>query len=190
MYIVSHGWHTGFVIPAGSIEARLPELKRRFANAPYIELGWGDAGFYRANEITTGLTLRAIFWPTETVVHAVSVPRRPDAYFSGSEVSSICIDDNGYAALLEYIENSFARDEHGRIVPTGHGLYGDSEFYRGVGDYYLMNTCNKWTAKGLRSAGLSISPMFKLTAGSVMDYLSTQEADVSGRCEPTGTLRP
>jgi hypothetical protein len=31
-----------------------------------------------------------------------------------------------------------------------------------------MNTCNKWTAKGLKSAGMDISPMFKLTAGSVM----------------------
>jgi len=34
-----------------------------------------------------------------------------------------------------------------------------------------MNTCNKWTAKGLKSAGMDISPTFKLTAESIMDYL-------------------
>jgi hypothetical protein len=34
-----------------------------------------------------------------------------------------------------------------------------------------MNTCNKWTAKGLKSAGMDISPTFKLTADSIMDYL-------------------
>ena len=34
-----------------------------------------------------------------------------------------------------------------------------------------MNTCNKWTAKGLKSAGMDISPTFKLTADSIMDYV-------------------
>ncbi len=34
-----------------------------------------------------------------------------------------------------------------------------------------MNTCNTWTAKGLKSAGMDISPTFKLTADSIMDYM-------------------
>jgi hypothetical protein len=61
IYVVSHGWHTGFVVPASTIESRLPQLRDRFANAPYIEFGWGDKGFYQAKEITSGLTLQAIF---------------------------------------------------------------------------------------------------------------------------------
>jgi len=52
------------------------------------------------------------------------------------------------------------------------GIYGDSQFYSAVGDFYLMNTCNRWTAKGLKSIGMDISPTLKLTAGSVMNYLT------------------
>jgi len=40
-----------------------------------------------------------------------------------------------------------------------------------------MNTCNTWTAKGLKSAGLDISTAFKLSAESIMDYLSEQKAE-------------
>jgi len=43
IFIVSHGWHTGFVIPAKAIQKQLPSLKERFANTPYMEFGWGDA---------------------------------------------------------------------------------------------------------------------------------------------------
>ena len=57
------------------------------------------------------------------------------------------------------------------MVELESGIYGNSQFYKGVGDFYLMNTCNKWTAKGLKSAGMDISPTFKLTADSIMDYL-------------------
>ncbi|MGF1761592.1 DUF2459 domain-containing protein, partial [Photobacterium sagamiensis] len=48
VYVVSHGLHTGFVIPAPAIQEVVPELKRRFGDTPYIEFGWGDKGFYQA----------------------------------------------------------------------------------------------------------------------------------------------
>ena len=42
IYVVSHGWHTGFVIPASEIKKVIPELEQRFGNTPYIEFGWGE----------------------------------------------------------------------------------------------------------------------------------------------------
>ena len=45
VYIVSHGWHTGFVISAVAMQEKLPKLKERFGDVPYIEFGWGDKGF-------------------------------------------------------------------------------------------------------------------------------------------------
>ena len=171
IYIANHGWHTGFIIPATGIQKNLPKLQERFPNVPYIEFGWGDKGFYQANEITSGLTLRAIFWPTESVIHAVAVPARPDKYFSGSDVEKICLNDNELSSLITFISNSFFQNNSGEVLELKNGLYGNSQFYKGVGDYYLMNTCNKWTAKGLKSIGMDISPTFKLTAESVMSYL-------------------
>jgi uncharacterized protein (TIGR02117 family) len=171
IYIVSHGWHTGFVVPAKRIQNQLPKLRKRFGDIPYIEFGWGDKDFYQAKEITTGLTLKAILWPTESVIHAVAVPEKADKFFANSIVETLCLSGREYSSLLRFISESFYKDEDGRILELEGGIYGNSQFYKGVGNFYLMNTCNKWTAKGLKSAGIDISPTFKLTADSIMDYV-------------------
>jgi uncharacterized protein (TIGR02117 family) len=185
VYVVSHGWHTGFVIPAPEIQGVIPELEKRFGDIPYIEFGWGDKGFYQAKETTSGLTLRAIFWPTESVVHSVAVPQKVEEYFSNSEVAKLCLSDGELSALIGFISRSFFRDKSGNLLELQKGIYGDSQFYSGVGDFYLMNTCNRWTAKGLKSIGMDISPTLKLTAGSVMNYLT--KANIALTIESTRT---
>lgn len=172
IYVVNHGWHTGFIIPADLIISKIPVLEKRFKNAEYIEFGWGDKGFYQSKEITSSLTLQAIFWPTDSVIHAVSIPTSVDKYYTNTQIAKICLTNNRYQALVEFIGNSFYRNNQNKIVILKSGIYGDSQFYQGVGSYYLMNTCNKWTAKGLKSAGMDISTTFKLTAGSVMGFIS------------------
>ncbi|MEN8257680.1 MAG: TIGR02117 family protein [Thermodesulfobacteriota bacterium] len=171
IFIVNHGWHTGIVVPAKRIQNQLPKLRERFGDIPYIEFGWGDKDYYQAKEITSGLTLKAILWPTESVIHAVAVPKKADKYFANSVVEILCLSGREYSSLLRFISNSFYKDEHSEIVELKGGIYGNSQFYKGVGVFYFMNTCNKWTAKGLKSAGMDISPTFKLTADSIMDYV-------------------
>jgi uncharacterized protein (TIGR02117 family) len=168
VYIVSHGWHSGIVIDAQQALTKLPGLRNRFSNAEKIEFGWGDEGFYQAGEVTSGLTLKALFWPTATVMHAVAVPRNVSAYFSSSEVRRLCLSDSGLLSLISFIGSSFERSSSGQLLPLNQGLYGDSQFYTGVGTFHFMNTCNKWTAKALKSAGMDINPAFKLTSDSIM----------------------
>jgi uncharacterized protein (TIGR02117 family) len=180
IYIVSHGWHTGFVVPAGTIQSLLPQLRDRFPDTPYMEFGWGDKSYYQAEEVTSGLTMRAIFWPTESVIHAVAVPEKPEIYFAEDEAEALCLDNKQYSLLISFIEHSFYKDRDGNIIKSKDGTDGDSQFYKGEGEYYLMNTCNTWTAKGLKSAGLSISPTFKITAGSIMGYLSKHNKTLTG----------
>ncbi|MDH5765393.1 MAG: TIGR02117 family protein [Gammaproteobacteria bacterium] len=182
IYIISHGWHTGIVIPADDIKTIAPELDQRFGETLYLEFGWGDKGFYQANEITSGLTLRAVFWPTESVMHVVAVPVYPYEYFPDSEIERLCLNNEELKLLIQFLSDSFYK-EAGRIVTLKNGLYGDSQFYKAEGDYYLMNTCNKWTAKGLKSIGMDIWPMFKLTSGSIMDYIrkhTQSNGDIAG----------
>ncbi|MCW8924225.1 MAG: TIGR02117 family protein [Gammaproteobacteria bacterium] len=152
--------------------------KRGLIKPPYLEFGWGDKGFYQAKEITSGLSIQAIFWPTESVMHVVAVPENPESYFPQSKIEALCLDKSQYALLISFIEQSFYKENDGSIVKLKNGIYGNSQFYRAEGDYYLMNTCNKWTAKGLESANLAISSTFKLTADSVMRYLSENNNEV------------
>jgi len=41
-------------------------------------------------------------------------------------------------------------------APLGPGLYGDSRFYPARETFNLFRTCNVWTARGLRGAGLPV----------------------------------
>jgi uncharacterized protein (TIGR02117 family) len=193
VYVVNHGWHTGFVIPTDMIFQSIPDLRQRFAESTQIEIGWGDRKFYQAKQVTSGLALRAILWPTDTVIHAVAVPQNVMLFYSKSNMEMLCLTEHELSDLVAFISKSFYKNELGEVEALDSGLYGDSQFYKGAGDYHIMNTCNKWTAKGLKSIGMEITPALKLTAESVMNAIrsvnstSTKAAkpDQSLRCSPT-----
>ena len=169
--VVSHGWHTGVVVPAQDLYAYVPALKTRFPAANWLELGWGDAGFYQADEISTAITLDALFWPDPAVMHVVGFSETPERFFAASERRSLQLDAKAYHGLLSYLASSFAQAPDGHLAPQRKGLYGDSQVYAGGGQYTAANTCNKWTAKALASAGLPLHVATTLTAGQVMRAL-------------------
>ncbi|MDP6343627.1 MAG: DUF2459 domain-containing protein, partial [Alphaproteobacteria bacterium] len=49
--------------------------------------------------------------------------------------------------------------------------YPGSRFYEGAGEYHLLNTCNTWTARALRQAGLAVDPGNAVTADDLMAQL-------------------
>lgn len=171
VWVVSHGWHTGLIVPSGPIDARIADLPRRFGRAPpaHYEIGWGDKGFYQAQDVTSGLALRALFRSTGAILHVVAVPERdPRMAFAASEVVETCLTPSQVGSLANFIAASFALDDTGGVVRLGRGLYGESQFYDAVGRYSMLETCNTWTARALEHAGVDVSPAWKLTAGSVM----------------------
>ncbi|MCW8330937.1 TIGR02117 family protein [Photobacterium sp. SDRW27] len=174
-YIVNHGWHTGIVYPREELLHFLPELAERFGDGQYLEIGWGDMEFYQSREVTVGITLRAIFLPTDSVLHVASVPSSPYESFPNSKIRKMCLGQAQIKSLGRFISNSFERDPSGRAVATQKGLYGDSQFYSGVGSFNVFNTCNKWTAIGLESAGFDIDASFNLTASDIIEFLDSDE---------------
>ena len=171
IYAVSHGWHTGLIVPAVAAERSLPFLRERFDHATAYEFGWGDKGFYQSKTITASLAVKALFWRNGSVMHVVALHEDPASCFPTSEKVRVPLTKRELASLGRFLDSSFQRDSRGRIMRLQHGIYGDSQFYEGRGSYCIVNTCNKWTAKGLKSAGRAITPSAKLTAGSVMANL-------------------
>ena len=184
VYVTGHDWHTGFVIPAADMQARFPALKTRFGNTAYLEFGWGDKDFYRAAEITAGLAAKAVLWPTESVMHVVAVPENVHGYFPKAEIHRLCLSPGRYAALINFIAGSFRRAADGAVIPLQGGLYGDSSFYEAVGNYTLFNTCNTWTAKGLKSAGFDITPVFYPRAAGITAFLREPAPKPDDGCGP------
>jgi len=167
IFVVNHGWHTGIVIKGNELGGELSFLEEHFGESEYYELGWGDKGFYEAKEITSLITMRAILWPTESVMHVVSLSETPLTYFPHSETIAIKVSRNGLLKLKQTLAESFSRN-NGQVIKTGQGIYGRSLFYKGEGSYYFANTCNTWTAKMLYATGAPIDSIFTLTASNVM----------------------
>jgi uncharacterized protein (TIGR02117 family) len=176
LFAVSHGWHVGLVLPAAPLAARLPALKERFANASHFEIGWGDKGFYQSEEITASLILQAMFSSTGAVMHVVSLPPSADTpfdTFSSSEVVEFCASERELASLNAFVEKSFLKSGAGQLISTKPGIYGNSQFYEATGKFHMLNTCNKWVAKGLVSMGVGVDHTFALTAGNLLGQLKS-----------------
>ena len=183
VYVVRQAWHTGFVIPSEMIQSRLPELADRLGNTPYMEFGWGDRAYYQSADKSLEVTLRSVLWPTDAIVYTRAIPEQPGDYYPDAKVETLCLESRQFALLVNFIENSFYRDTEGDIVFSQDGLLENSLFFKGTGEYYLFNTCNTWTARGLKSAEFGISPAFKVQAGSVMRSVARNMPEDQSACE-------
>lgn len=168
IHVVSHGWHTGVIVSRADIPDNVWPAQRDFARFENLEVGWGDDGFYRAKKITTGITLKAIFWPTPSVLHVVGFDGLPENTFPESKVIRVELSPEGFARLCKFIDATYTRGSKGQTLPLGPGLYGTSEFYRANGSYYFPRSCNYWTAGALRSAGCPATPLCSVTASCLM----------------------
>ncbi len=158
IYLVSHGWHAGIVLRRADIPDSIWPEFGDFPNTEYLEVGWGDRDYYQTADPHIGLILKAALLPTASVLHIVGFNGPVPAYFPYSEIIKIELSYVGFEQLSRTVAASFALDEAGNARSLGPGLYGNSRFYLSRETYHLFNTCNVWTARALRAAGLPISP--------------------------------
>lgn len=169
IYIISHGWHAGIALPIQDIPSDIWIYDDVFPSVNYLEIGWGDAGYYQASKISLGLIMRASFWPTPSVLHVAGFDTPVAQYFKDSQVVEVQISEKGMRALVMFIVGYFQTDDEGNAMPIGRGLYGTySSFYKSKTYYYLPKTSNTWTARALRSTGSPVTPLYAFTSGNVM----------------------
>jgi len=170
VYIVNHGLHTGIILAKKDADPYMHSFDD-FKNARYVEIGWGDETYYQAEKKTLWMATRALFWPTDSVLHVAALQTDPVAYFSNSEVVQLKLSKTGFIRLAEFIDNSFALNKKREIIKLGSGLYGASRFYRAEGSFHLFNNCNTWSARAIRSSGFPISTFYVFTGSNVMYQL-------------------
>ncbi len=167
VYVVSNGWHAGLILNRSDVEADAwPELSDIPATE-YVEVGWGNEGFYMAKHITPTLILGALV-PSDSVLHVAGFSGDIESIFRGADLVRVEISKPGLAEMCRFIHATYLHDAGNQPVRLGPGLYGQSEFYRAHGKYYFPNTCNVWTANALRSAGCPITPAYASTAQNLV----------------------
>lgn len=175
--VVSHGWHSGLVIPAAVIDEDAWPARREFPDAEHFEVGWGDRAYYQATDPGLWAGLRALLWPSPGVLHVVALRGAPAQHFPGAPVATLDISRDGAQSLVAAIAASHERDGEGRPIAFGPSLYSQGRFYASVERFHLFATCNVWVAKRLRDAGVAVRPALALTAGMLFAQL------------PQGTVR-
>ena len=167
IYVVNHDWHTGLVVKYDDIDPRLWPEKDDFPEALYLEVGWGDRDFYQTPQPGLGLLLQAALKSPASVLFVIGLPTVVTRYFPYADILEIPLTQRGLEGLVHFIHATYKRDATGQIIALGmdHN-HRYSMFYLAEGDYSLFNTCNTWTSKALRAAGLPIKTA--LRAGGVM----------------------
>ena len=165
VYIVKDRWHTGIILLKKDADPYIHSFND-FTNSKYLEIGWGDETYYQAEEKTIWMGIRALFWPTNSIIHIATFQRDPVTYFSNSEVIELKLSKIGFINLTQFINNSFVLNDKGEIIKSGKDFYGTSRFYHANGTFHIFNNCNTWSAEAIYSSGFPIS-RYTFSAGSV-----------------------
>lgn len=170
VFIVVHRWHSGVVLPRAALpRAILPEVVD-FPDADYLEFGWGDRDYYQGKR-GARVMLRAALWPRPGALHVASCSGKVVTCFPYSLIVSLDMPDSALQRLSQRLSGSFQRDAQPKAAALGAGLYGDSRFYPSREKFYLLKTCNTWTARLLQAAGYPVRPASSLTVGTFMKQL-------------------
>ncbi len=160
LWFRSNGFHTALLLPRVPHPGLPPHPEAR-----WYDCSWGDSAYFTTpGDPPLGLTLKALFWPTPTVLHVRPLTEAAREDWSRSETFiELRLDSGGFEALHQFVARSFACDSAGKLQTVGDGWGSDARFYRARGRYTAFYTCNSWTADALRAAGLRL-PRWDLTA--------------------------
>ncbi|NVO85911.1 TIGR02117 family protein [Hymenobacter terrestris] len=179
IFVVSNGAHTDLVLPLHDPqtghdwlrELSQPELTARFSRYRYVGFGWGNEGFFLGSmggrTPGPGAMLRALL-PSKTLVHASFYRAAPD---SGALVVPLRVSAAQYGRLVAHVQATLAApDSLGRQPLLQAGGYGAADFFfRARGRYHALRTCNDWTTRGLRRAGIRV-PLKSPLAAPVLHH--------------------
>jgi len=185
IYLVNHGWHAGIVLRRADIPDNIWPKLGNFPDMEYLEVGWGDKDYYQIPDPHLGFILKAALLPTASVLHIVGFNDHVPAYFPYSEIIRIELSSAGFERLSRTIASSFALDKAGNTTSPSPGRYGNSRFYLSRETYHLFNTCNVWTARALRTAGLPITPATATSVGNLMSQARKFGVVVQSEPEPS-----
>jgi len=173
VFVCTNGVHTDLVLPVSSEAMDWSGLLLRAdfpladPAASHVSFGWGDRAFYLETRSWGDLSPRtawlALFGGGPSVVHV---------YYTASPAGSpdcgrLLLGEGQYRRLVAFVRGSFAEPVRPLL---GASYSGDDRFYPAVGTYSPFVTCNQWTARALKAAGVPMG-LWTPLAGGVMRWV-------------------
>jgi uncharacterized protein (TIGR02117 family) len=164
IFVRTNGVHTWILVPKVTPEMDWRPLvpgghlrDPRWGNGNYVALGYGNRTFYLETPTWGDLSMKnaflAAFGRGRSLIHA-DHDQDPRA---GPDQRPITLSHEEYRRLVEFARGSFQVDEQGHTIPLIGRGYGASDMvYEAVGPYNAFYTCNGWTGRALREAGVKV----------------------------------
>lgn len=156
------GIHTEIVISRDLVAEHLPQIAENFQQHAYLQFGWGDSDYFGAKKKGLLKTGKALFWPTRANVKVSPWTRSNKEKYTEIQLD---MDDAALKQLFLALKRSFRYQKNGQLKLDKE--VDEARFYAAKGRYFFLNTCNNWTAKMLKSAGLKMGVRRSILAGSV-----------------------
>ncbi|MGB3263847.1 MAG: TIGR02117 family protein [Microcoleus sp.] len=179
LYISNEGIHTEIIVPVKNQYfdwnqfLPLTEIGRdTTSDFKYLSFGWGDRAFMLENpssgsiNLVTGL--KALILPTPSTVQVQGYRGLPE----NTETKCVAISGSNYLKMVDYLKNTFQLDAKGNKIKIGYGYGNSSSFYEARDSYYILKTCNDWTAEGLQKAEVN-TPLWSTLPSSIMFHLNS-----------------
>ena len=162
IYLVSNNVHTDFVLP---VNTQLKNWEKDFPDTTfgrvdstfkYISFGWGDKEFYLNtptwSDFKLDIALKALFLSPASLMHIAYLKSNP---IENDFSKKLLITGGQYKKLINYLDQSFAKDKNGKYILIKAPFRLSNENYYDSGESYnFINTCNNWTNEGLKLMGI------------------------------------
>lgn len=186
--VVRHSWHPGILIPMPAAEPLLVG-NLRDARPRYVEVGWGDRGYYPDPNPGFWTLLRAALWPTPSVIQIVAVNRPVEHFAPEGPIIAVTLPDSLRDDLLAFVLDELTLED-GDPIDVAPSLYGDGRFFAADRRYHVLHNSNQWAARALRLIGCDLSVWQSLTVElllSQVEACGTVIRDASGESRAAGS---
>ncbi len=162
--VIDNGVHTDIVLPLQNPQKNWWDLlspddfPTDVTGYRHVAFGWGNRQFYLETptwaDVRVSTVARASIGLGGSVLRADLLYDLPPP---SPRVRRFRIRPDQYARLSQAIRDTMQLTEEGRPIPIPGAHYIDSDaFYEATGRYHLFNTCNVWTGRVLKDAGIRV----------------------------------
>jgi len=177
IFVLSNGFHSDIAIPKSIAEALLPIDASDYPVDPdlvhYYAVGWGSETAFTSllavSDLTMNIIVEALFLD-EAVIHVTPLGQLQ----ASASIYVLDLDDPQVERLGMAIRAWFSRDVPIDGVSQGFG----DRFYRANGNFSPWHTCNSWTGRRLREAGIAVgtwTPLAQSLGFGLSRYRAAQE---------------
>lgn len=167
IFVETNGVHTGLLLPRRNAladwDALLP-VPPTMQTQSHLLFGWGSRDVYLNvptwGDLTPAIALKAATG-SDGIAHVDAIDRPAPA----PHRRSVRLTGAQYARLAAFVRATFVTDAAGRAITVGQGYGAEDAFFEATDGYSAANSCNAWTARALRHAGVRVGRWTPLESG-------------------------